>query len=143
MTGQSPTTKPRDLNERIDTVAISFATLQEFAENWVNWREEMKENMTLAGLAPLERVFDNLDRCKQKKEMIKHDGYEEVNIGSTEDPKMIEIGEEISGKETKETKNLVKKFRDMLAFLHDDLKAYKRNIIQHTIPSKEGAKPLR
>jgi hypothetical protein len=145
---KSQATEPRDLNERVDAVAISSTMLQEFAENQIDWREEgseeeIKENKIPTGLIPLECLFDKHDRYKEKKEMIKPNEYEEVNIGSTEDPKMMEIDEGISRKERKAIENLIRKFRDTFAFPHDGLKAYKGDVIQHTIPLKEGAKPLR
>jgi hypothetical protein len=38
---------------------------------------------------------------------------------------------------------LIREYRDVFTWSYDDLKAYKENIIQHTIPLKEGTNPLR
>jgi len=56
---------------------------------------------------------------------------------------MIKIGKGISRKERNAIKNLIREFRDVFAFSYNDLKAYKGDIIQHTIPLKEGANPFR
>jgi hypothetical protein len=80
---------------------------------------------------------------KRRKRWIKPNEYEEVNIGSTENPKMINIGKGISRKERKAIEDLIREFRDVFSFSYDDLKAYKGDIIQHTIPLKEGTKPFR
>jgi hypothetical protein len=37
--------------------------------------------------------------------------------------------------------NLVREYKDLFAWTYNDIKAYKGDIIQHTIPLKEGAKP--
>jgi hypothetical protein len=36
-----------------------------------------------------------------------------------------------------------KNIKDVLAWSYDDLEAYKSEVIKHTIPLKEGAKPYR
>jgi hypothetical protein len=79
----------------------------------------------------------------RKKETIKPGDYIEINIGTTEDPKMIKIGKGTSEKERKELINLVHEYRDVFAFTYDELKAYREDVIQHTIPLKEDTKPFR
>jgi len=56
---------------------------------------------------------------------------------------IMEVDKGLSGKERKETKNLIRKFKDKFASYHDGLKAYKGDVVQHSIPLKEGIKPLR
>jgi hypothetical protein len=46
-------------------------------------------------------------------------------------------------KEEKKLINFVKDHRDDFSFIHDELKAYKEDDIQHTIPLKEYANPFR
>ena len=39
--------------------------------------------------------------------------------------------------------NLSKKYRDVLPFTYDELKVYKEDVLQHTIPLRERGKPIR
>jgi len=52
---------------------------------------------------PLKTLLDRHEKNKGKNNMIEPDEYEEVNIGLTEDPKMIEIEKTISGVERRTT----------------------------------------
>jgi hypothetical protein len=56
---------------------------------------------------------------------------------------MIKIEKSTSEKRKKNLINLVKDHRDVFAFTHDKFKAYKEDVIQHTIPIKEYAKPFK
>lgn len=38
---------------------------------------------------------------------------------------------------------MLREFKDVFAWSYDDLKAYSPKIIQHTIPLKEGVKPIK
>jgi hypothetical protein len=80
---------------------------------------------------------------KQKKDVSKPEDCVEINIGSKESPKLIKVGKNLSTKERRMIEDLVREYRDVFAWTYDDLKAYKGDIIQHTIPLKEGAKPFR
>jgi ribonuclease HI len=83
--------------------------LQEFSGFRVGYKEGHKykeeeeehfENPTPKGLIKLEQIFDRHDSYK-KKETIKPGDYIEVNIKTTEDPKMIKIGKGTSEKRKK------------------------------------------
>jgi len=80
---------------------------------------------------------------EKKKKAIKPTDHKEINIGSNEDPKMIKIGKGTSKKEREEIIKLVNEYRDVLAFTYEELKAYKEDVIQHTIPLKQDVKPFR
>jgi hypothetical protein len=54
----------------------------------------------------------------------------------------VKIGKGISSEERKEIEDLIREYRDVFAWSYDDLKAYKGDIIQHTLPLKEDAKPF-
>jgi hypothetical protein len=53
---------------------------------------------------------------KNKKEVMKSGDFIEINIGISEDPRMIKIGKGISEKERKELINLVQEYRDVFSF---------------------------
>ena len=74
-----------------------------------------------------EKAFDRQDRCK-KKEIRKLKDYIEINIGTEEEPRKIKIGKGTSEKERNNLIELVKEFRDVFAFIYDELKAYRDDI---------------
>ena len=67
----------------------------------------------------------------------------EINIGTNKDPKLIKIGKGTSEKERNSLINLIKEYRDVLAFSYDELKDYREDVFQHTIPLKEEAKEVK
>jgi len=139
--------EPKDLNKRTNEVFVSSVLLQGFVENHIDWiveglEEGIQHNMIPIGLVPLLSLLYRHDRYEGKNEMFKPDEYEEVNIGSTKDPKMIEMEKRVSGiKRTSE--NIIRKYGEMIAHSHDGLKVNKEYMTQHTIPLKECIKPLK
>ena len=67
---------------------------------------------------------------------MKPGDYNEINIGSETEPKMIKIGKRTSEKERNDLISLVKEYRDVFAFTYDELQAYREDVFQHTIPLK-------
>jgi hypothetical protein len=66
----------------------------------------------------------------------------EINIGSAYNPRMIKIGKNTTPNDRRNIEDLIREYKDALAWSYDDLKSYKRYIVQHTIPLKEGAQPF-
>jgi ribonuclease HI len=124
--------------------------VQEFSGFNVSYKEEGKyyieeenpiKNLVPRGITTLENIFDKHDMHKKKKEVIKPSSYIEINIGTEEVPRFIKIEKGTSKKERKELISLVQEYRDVFAFTYDELKAYKEDVFQHTIPLKEDTKP--
>ena len=69
--------------------------------------------------------------------------YTKINIGTDKDPKLIKIGKGTSEKERNSLTNLIKKYRDLLAFSYNELKSYREDVFQHTIPLTEEAKEVK
>jgi hypothetical protein len=125
--------------------------VQEFSDFKVSYKEEGKDypeeddsirNPAPRGITALEKIFDRHDMHKKKKEVIKLGSYIEVNIGTKEAPRLIKIGKGTLEKERKQLISLVSEYRDVFAFTYDELKAYKDDVFQHTIPLKEDTKPF-
>ena len=118
--------------------------LDEFSNYKASEREEGKEykdegnrfNPVTRGFVALENIFDRQDRRKNNVEQMKPDDYIEINIGTETEPKIIKIGKNTSEKERNSLINLVKEYRDVFSFTYDELKAYRENVFQHTIPLK-------
>jgi hypothetical protein len=56
---------------------------------------------------------------------------------------MVKIGKGTTEKERSEILALIREFKDTFAWNYDELKAYRGDVIQHTIPLVEGAKAFR
>jgi hypothetical protein len=123
--------------------------VKEFSDFNVSYKEEGKEyveddnpikNPVPRGIVAPENIFDRHDMYKKKKETINLGSYIEINIGTEEVPRFIKIGKGTAKKERKELINLVQEYRDVFAFKYDDLKTYKEDVFQHTIPLKDDTK---
>jgi hypothetical protein len=66
-----------------------------------------------------------------------------VNIGTNEEPIMVRVGKSTPKEEKEEIIKLLREYRDVLAFTSDELKVYREDLIQHTIPLKEESNPFR
>ena len=75
---------------------------------------------------------------KERKENLNPSDHIEVNIGTSEDPRMVKIGKNTPNETKKQIINLLKEYRDVL-----ELEVYKEDVLQHTIPLREGGKPIR
>jgi hypothetical protein len=80
--------------------------------------------------------------CKGKTSRKIDDEVIEFNIGTNESPKMVKFGKARTSDEKEILIALIREFKDIFAW-SEDLKAYLEDVIQHTIPLKEGTKPFR
>ena len=78
-----------------------------------------------------------------KAESTSNSEYEEVNVGSQEDPRLIKVGKILNSQERKEFIDLDRESRDVFACSYNELKTYDKDIIQHVIPLEENVKPHR
>ena len=69
--------------------------------------------------------------------------YIEINIGTEKEPRKIKIEKCTPEKERKDLIELVKEYRDVFAFTYDELKSYRDDVFQHTIPPRSEDKPFR
>ena len=102
-------------------------SVEEYASNQVDWREEGSTEESQYNPIPMERVllekkFDRNDQCKLKGEITSNSDYEEVNIGSQEDLRLIKIGKILDPQERKEVIDLVQEFKDVFAWSYNEQK---------------------
>jgi hypothetical protein len=95
------------------------------------------------GCVPLERMFENMTCTKGKLVVDQSDKYFEFNLGLENEPRMVKIGKGTTKAKRDGILDLIQEFKDIFAWTYDDLKAYRGDVIQHTIPLIEGAKPFR
>ena len=70
-------------------------------------------------------------------------GVEDVNIKTTDKPKLIKQSKSLSLEVKDKFIHLLSKFSDVFVWDYADLKEYDKKIIQHTIPIKPDQKPFR
>jgi len=104
---------------------------------------QLKNNVILKGLIPLEEIFDQDDVARKPTLEPKEKGVEEVNIGTTPTAKMVKLSKALAPKIKDKHISLMASFADVFAWDYSDLKTYDTNIIQHTIPIKPNQKPFR
>lgn len=104
---------------------------------------QLKDNIIPKGLIPLEELFDKDDVAWKPTLRPTEKGVEEVNIGKTENRKMIKLSKSLSSEVRGKYISLLSSFFDAFAWDYSDLKTYDTNIIHHTIPIKPNQKPFR
>jgi len=90
--------------ENDDQILNLLHNIQDFEKNTLDERdndhmEEICANKISVGLVPLEAKFDRDDALKGRIEMTKLEEYQEINVGTIEDPKMIKAGTTTEEKE--------------------------------------------
>jgi hypothetical protein len=104
-----------------------------------------RSHMIPKGVANLGNLFYLRVRFKgstNTKTGISCPMYETSNLGTTENPKNINLGKTVSKEERKSYLKLFREYQDVFAWSYRDLKTYDTPIIQHTILLKPGIKPF-
>jgi hypothetical protein len=125
-------------------------SMQEFLDSQINFLVEymnlgfeyFPNNSLPKGVVPLEIMFNRHDMYKGKH-VDQSDEFIEFNIGSKNIARMVKIGKGTTLAEIKRIMNLIREYKYVFSWSYEDLKSYKGDIFQHTIPLKEGAKPFR
>jgi hypothetical protein len=93
----------------------------------------------------LEKFYDLHDKfrgtvnCKNNSSSLI---YEMVNLGTKDNPQNINLGKGCFEHERSTFINLFKEFKEVFAWMYDDLKTFDPNIIQHVIPMKPQTQPF-
>jgi ribonuclease HI len=108
----------------------------------------IENNKIPKGLTPLESSFSSSDvgdKEKQKEEESKRKVGETIslNIGTPKSPKNVKIGAKCSDEEKLKFARLLGEFQDVFSWSYEDLRGFDLALIQHSIPIKEGIKPVR
>ena len=104
---------------------------------------QLKNNVIPKRLIPLEELFDQDDVARKPALQPTEKGVEEVNVGTTANPKMVKLSKALPQKIKDKYISLLSSFADVFSWDYSDLKTYDSNIIQHTIPMKPNQKPFR
>jgi len=104
---------------------------------------QLKDNILLKGLVPLERHFNSNDVAMDSGKISQDEHIQDHNIGTQENPKLVKLYAGVSPNFQENYIKLFKNYVDVFAWSYEDLKTYDVNIIQHKIPLKEGVKPYK
>jgi transcription termination factor NusB len=104
---------------------------------------ELKTNHIPRGLVPLQRFFDSNNVSIEAAMKNQEEEITYCNIGTTKNPKIINMSKELIVEQKDRYVSLIKKFLDTFAWSYEDLNTFDTNIIQHKIPLKAGSKPFR
>jgi hypothetical protein len=67
--------------------------------------------------------------------------YETINLGTSYNPKNVNLGNTVSKEDMESYLKLFKEYQDVFAWSYRDLKTYDTHIIQHMILLKSGINP--
>ena len=102
----------------------------------------LKDNSIPRGHVPLEEVFDQ-DDVPHKQNMLPIEvGVEDLNLGTLEKPKIVNISKSLSLKMKGKYAALMSQFSDVFAWEYSDMKMYGKSIIEHIVPLKLNQKPF-
>ena len=104
---------------------------------------QLKDNVIPKGLIPLKELFDQDDVARKPSLLPAKKGVDDVNIGSTENPKMVKLSKALPPQVKAKYINLLSSFTDVFSWDYSYLKAYDTSTIQHIIPIKPNQKPFR
>lgn len=77
----------------------------------------------------LEILFDTIYKFKDKVEGSSTSEYEEVDIGSPKNPRMVKIRKRLTWEENKVVETLVRELWDAFSWSYDELKTYRLSIL--------------
>jgi ribonuclease HI len=108
----------------------------------------MEDNKIPKGLTRLESSFSSSDvgnKEKHKEEESKRKVGETISlkIGTPESPKNVKIGAQCFVEEKLKFARMRDEFQDVFAWYYEDLRGFDIALIEHSIPIKEGIKPVR
>ena len=104
---------------------------------------QLKSNTIPRGLIPLEEIFDSNDVARSPKVAPSDAEVEECNIGTKEDPKVIQISRNLTKEYKERYMKLMKEFYDVFSWSYDDLKVYDPGVIQHIIHVQRNVNPFK
>jgi len=103
---------------------------------------QLKDNVIPKGLIPLEELFDQDDVAHKPSLVPTEKVVEDVNIRTTENPKMVKFSKALPPQVKDKYISLLSSFSYVVSWDYTDLKKYDKSIIWHIIPIKPNQKPF-
>lgn len=79
----------------------------------------------------------------EEKSIITSGDFESVNLGSDDDPKLVHIGKALSTSEKQAFTSFLKDRVHCFAFSYEDMPGLDSNLVEHKLPIKPGAQPVK
>ena len=95
-------------------------------------------------MVELEHIFD-CEKLALSRRETQEKGIEECdsyNLGTDEEPKMVQIGKACNQQEKEDMLKLLTKYKDVISWSYEELQTYDLEIITHEISLKLDAKPF-
>mgnify|MGYP003703501807 CR=1 FL=1 len=92
-------------------------------------------------IPPILQCFVELELERFVKPLM--DEITTVNIGTEEDPRLVQIGSTLSSGERERLVALLKDFNDVFAWSYEDMPGIDPEIVQHRIPLDAEARPVK
>ena len=93
--------------------------------------------------ARLETQSPNFDNFLKSMKRSPSDDFESLNLGSDDDPKLVRIGKALSTSEKQAFTSFLKDRVQSFAFSYEDMPGLDSNLVEHKLPIKPGAQPVK
>ena len=87
-------------------------------------------------------TFNNGELKQGHIELIKEE-TQSVNLGTNDEPKMVQIGNTLTPSEKDELVALPKEFKEVFAWSYEDMPGIDTDMVQHCIPTSPTTKPIK
>jgi len=108
-------------------------------------QQDSTNNAIPKSVVKLKDLYDLKDRFKRStnsKLQSSTLNYELVNLGTNDKPQNINLGLSLTLEEKLAYIRLLRQYKNVFAWIYDELKTYDTSIIQHTIPMIDNEKPV-
>jgi hypothetical protein len=94
----------------------------------------LKNNHIPRGLIPLEKLFNKDDIPLKSTLRPQPEEVEYCDTRSKEEPKIVKLSKYLPSQVKNKYVELLKQYKDVLAWSYDDFKTYDTSVIEHKIP---------
>jgi hypothetical protein len=100
-----------------EEVDVAYFTKDGYFENRIAGRDivQLKRNIIPKGLVPLEKLFDNNDVARSPKIIVNEGDVEDCNIGTHQDPNIINLSRTLSPEVKEKYIKLMKEFPNVFS----------------------------
>ncbi len=89
-----------------------------------------------------QEILKSLERHEDKPQPVGEE-TETINLGTDEEPRSVRTGTTLSPSERTAMIELLKDYKDVFAWLYEDMPGLDTDLVVHRLPLYEGAKPVK
>ena len=109
---------------------------------YVTHREGEFDEPDPEAIRELRQARESLERELAISQKVKASHLEEVNLGTNEAPKPVNVAKELPREEKMAMIELLKEFRDVFAWSYEDMRGLDPQLYQHQINLSKDTKPV-